>query len=47
MINEYINLTLENIDKEHICCSIGDPKYQQGVDRKKRFYGKSKYKKNK
>lgn len=25
-MNEYINLTLENIEKEHICCAIGDPK---------------------
>ena len=23
-MNEYINLTLENIDDEHICCAIGD-----------------------
>ncbi len=23
---EYINLTLENIDEEHICCAIGDKK---------------------
>lgn len=35
MVNEYINLTLENIDEEHICCAIGDPKHQNGVDRKK------------
>ena len=34
-MNEYINLDLENIDKEHICCAIGDPKHQEGVDRKK------------
>ena len=27
-MNEYINLTLENIEKEHICCAIGDPKQQ-------------------
>lgn len=25
-MNEYINLTLENIDEEHICCAIGDKK---------------------
>ena len=23
-MNEYINVTLENIDNEHICCAIGD-----------------------
>ena len=34
-MNEYINLDLENIDKEHICCAIGDPKHQLGVDKKK------------
>lgn len=34
-MNEYINLTLENIDNEHICCAIGDKKHQVGVDMKK------------
>jgi len=34
-MNEYINLTEENIEREHICCAIGDPKHQVGVDRKK------------
>lgn len=34
-MNEYINLNLENIDTEHICCAIGDPKHQNGVDNKK------------
>ena len=23
-MNEYINLTLDNIEEEHICCAIGD-----------------------
>ena len=36
-MNEYINLNLENIDKEHICCAIGDPKHQNGVDSKKEW----------
>ena len=36
-MNEYINLTLENIDKEHICCAIGDKKHQIGVDSKKEW----------
>ena len=36
-MNEYINLNLENIDKEHICCAIGDPKHQVGVDKKKEW----------
>ena len=36
-MNEYINLTKENIEKEHICCAIGDPKHQIGVDKKKEW----------
>ena len=36
-MNEYINLTTENIDSEHICCAIGDPKHQEGVDCKKEW----------
>ena len=34
-MNKYINLTVDNIDEEHICCAIGDPKHQDGVERKK------------
>ena len=34
-MNKYINLKLDNIDKENICCAICDKKYQDGVDRKK------------
>lgn len=36
-MNEYINLTLDNIEKEHICCAIGDKKHQAGVDSKKEW----------
>lgn len=36
-MQEYINLNLENIEEEHICCAIGDPKHQEGVDRKKEW----------
>ena len=36
-MNEYINLDLKNIDDEHICCAIGDPKHQEGVDKKKEW----------
>lgn len=36
-MNEYINLTLENINDEHICCAIGDPKHQCGVNNKKEW----------
>lgn len=36
-MNKYINLTIDNIDKEHICCAIGDPKHQNGVECKKEW----------
>ena len=36
-MNEYINLNKDNIDNEHICCAIGDPKHQNGVDKKKEW----------
>lgn len=36
-MNEYVNLTLENIEKEHICCAIGDQKHQKGVACKKKW----------
>lgn len=37
MKEEYTNLTIDNIDKEHICCAISDKKHQDGVIRKKEF----------
>lgn len=39
MSNEYFNLTLENLDKEHLCCAIADKKHQGGVDTKKAWLG--------
>lgn len=36
-MNEYINLSPENIEDEHICCAIGDKKHQLGVDSKKEW----------
>ena len=36
-MNEYINLDSSNIDEEHICCAIGDPKHQEGVLKKKEW----------
>ena len=36
-MNEYINLNEKNIEQEHICCAIGDPKHQDGVDSKKEW----------
>lgn len=36
-MNEYINLSLQNLESEHICCAIGDPKHQVGVNNKKEW----------
>ena len=36
-MNEYINITLENIEKEHLCCAISDKKHQDGVNAKKEW----------
>ena len=36
-MNEYINLSSDNIADEHICCAIGDPKHQDGVNCKKEW----------
>lgn len=36
-MKQYVNLTLENIDEEHICCAIGDKKHQKGVVSKKKW----------
>ncbi len=36
-MNEYINLNLENIENEHICCAIGDKKHNDGVILKKEW----------
>ncbi len=35
MEREYINLTLDNVDSEHLCCAISDKKHQCGVDAKR------------
>ncbi len=36
-MKEYINLDEKNLEEEHICCAIGDPKHQSGVDKKKEW----------
>lgn len=36
-MNKYINLTLENVEEEHICCAIGDSKHVCGVQNKKEW----------
>ena len=33
----FINLTINNIDSEHICCAISDKKHQNGVSCKKKW----------
>lgn len=37
MSDQFVNLTLENIEKEHICCAIADKKHQEGVAIKKEW----------
>lgn len=36
-MDKYLNITLDNIDMEHICCAISDKKHQDGVDLKKEW----------
>jgi predicted GNAT family acetyltransferase len=35
MNEQYTNITLKNIEKEHLCCAISDKKHQLGVASKK------------
>ena len=37
MSEVFKNITLENIDSEHLCCAIADKKHQCGVDVKKEW----------
>ncbi|MHB8072288.1 GNAT family N-acetyltransferase [Desulfosporosinus fructosivorans] len=37
MQEQFINLTLENIGTEHLCCAIADKKHQLGVEVKKEW----------
>lgn len=37
MNKHFINLTVENIEKEHLCCAISDKKHQMGVIAKKNW----------
>lgn len=32
---DYINLTMDNLEGEHLCCAIADKKHQCGVDNKR------------
>ena len=33
----FINLTIDNIDQEHLCCAIADKKHQAGVTAKRQW----------
>jgi ribosomal protein S18 acetylase RimI-like enzyme len=35
MASDYINLTADNLDSEHLCCAIADKKHRDGVAAKK------------
>lgn len=37
MSAEFINITLENLESEHLCCAISDKKHQCGVEAKKQW----------
>ena len=37
MGGDYVNLTVGNLDVEHVCCAIADKKYQDGVAAKKQW----------
>lgn len=37
MSHEYINITTENLENEHLCCAISDKKHQCGVNVKKEW----------
>lgn len=37
MSGQFINLSLENLEGEHLCCAIADKKHQCGVDAKKQW----------
>lgn len=36
-MSDYINLSAENLEKEHLCCAIADKKHQAGVATKKEW----------
>lgn len=39
MSEEYINLTADNLESQHVCCAISDKKHQCGVAAKKKWLG--------
>ena len=37
MDGQFLNITLDNIDEEHLCCAISDKKHAAGLDVKKQW----------
>ncbi len=37
MKNNFINVTLDNLEQEHLCCIIRSKKFHPGIDAKKRW----------
>lgn len=37
MSEQFINLTMDNIEQEHLCCAISDKKHQAGVATKRKW----------
>ena len=37
MTEKFMNLTMDTIDREHVCCAISDKKHQAGVLEKKKW----------
>lgn len=40
LMREYINITEDCLQEEHLCCAIGDPKHREGVLQKKEWMRK-------
>lgn len=40
MSNDYVNLTLENLEKEHLCCIIRSKKTHTGIEAKRQWLSK-------
>lgn len=37
MDEQFINITIDNLESQHLCCAISDKKHQQGVSTKKQW----------
>ena len=36
-MSEYINITGDNLEAEHLCCALSDKKHQAGVNTKRQW----------